>query len=110
MDLAFTHAGAPGLSLWRNVEGTALEPVALPDLQIARRLGPGADRLRQRRLGRSRRRRQRPARRAAASLVLRNDQGRFTDATAATGAAALTLKTPRAPCSPATSTATATRI
>ncbi len=32
MDLAFTHAGAPGISLWRNVEGRRLERVALPDL------------------------------------------------------------------------------
>jgi tetratricopeptide (TPR) repeat protein len=32
MDLAFTHAGAPGLSLWRNVQGQRLERVALPDL------------------------------------------------------------------------------
>ncbi len=32
MDLAFTHAGAPGISLWRNVEGKGLERVALPDL------------------------------------------------------------------------------
>src|SRR5437762_3225246 len=32
MDLAFTHAGAPGISLWRNVEGKRLERVALPDL------------------------------------------------------------------------------
>ncbi len=32
MDLAFTHAGAPGISLWRNVEGKKLERVALPDL------------------------------------------------------------------------------
>jgi Tfp pilus assembly protein PilF len=31
MDLAFTHAGAPGISLWRNVEGKKLERVALPD-------------------------------------------------------------------------------
>jgi Tfp pilus assembly protein PilF len=31
MDLAFTHAGAPGISLWRNVEGKRLERVALPD-------------------------------------------------------------------------------
>ena len=30
MDLAFTHAGAPGISLWRNVEGKRLERVALP--------------------------------------------------------------------------------
>jgi tetratricopeptide (TPR) repeat protein len=32
MDLAFTHAGAPGISLWRNVNGKRLERVALPDL------------------------------------------------------------------------------
>src|SRR6266705_463051 len=32
MDLAFTHAGAPGISLWRNVEGKRLEHVPLPDL------------------------------------------------------------------------------
>src|SRR5467141_3499562 len=32
MDLAFTHAGAPGLSLWRNVEGKRLERIPLPDL------------------------------------------------------------------------------
>jgi len=31
MDLAFTHAGAPGISLWRNVQGKKLERVALPD-------------------------------------------------------------------------------
>jgi Tfp pilus assembly protein PilF len=32
MDLALTHAGAPGISLWRNVEGKHLERVPLPDL------------------------------------------------------------------------------
>src|SRR5215831_1746343 len=32
MDLAFTHAGAPGISLWRNKEGRGLERIALPDL------------------------------------------------------------------------------
>lgn len=32
MDLAFTHAGAPGISLWRNVEGKRLERVKLPDV------------------------------------------------------------------------------
>jgi tetratricopeptide (TPR) repeat protein len=32
MDLAFTHAGPPGISLWRNVQGKKLERVALPDL------------------------------------------------------------------------------
>jgi tetratricopeptide (TPR) repeat protein len=32
MDLAFTHAGAPGISLWRNKEGKGIERVALPEL------------------------------------------------------------------------------
>src|SRR5258708_25290779 len=32
MDLAFRHAGAPGISMWRNVEGKRLERVALPEL------------------------------------------------------------------------------
>ncbi|HYL68504.1 MAG TPA: FG-GAP-like repeat-containing protein, partial [Candidatus Limnocylindria bacterium] len=31
MDLAFTHWGAMGLSLWRNIAGKAFERVALPD-------------------------------------------------------------------------------
>ncbi len=30
MDVAVTHAGAPGLTLWRNVEGKKFERVALP--------------------------------------------------------------------------------
>ena len=30
MDVAVTHAGAPGLTLWRNVEGKRFERVALP--------------------------------------------------------------------------------
>ena len=32
MDLAFTHSGAPGISLWRNKDGKALERVPLPDV------------------------------------------------------------------------------
>jgi tetratricopeptide (TPR) repeat protein len=32
MDLALTHSGPPGISLWRNKEGKGLERVALPDL------------------------------------------------------------------------------
>jgi Tfp pilus assembly protein PilF len=31
MDLAFTHAGAPGISLWHNIDGKSLERVNLPD-------------------------------------------------------------------------------
>jgi Tfp pilus assembly protein PilF len=42
MDLAFTHAGAPGVSLWRNVEGKRLERVELPDLHWQRGWGLSA--------------------------------------------------------------------
>ncbi|MGC1767369.1 MAG: FG-GAP-like repeat-containing protein, partial [Candidatus Acidiferrales bacterium] len=42
MDLAFTHWGAPGLSLWRNVEGKSFERVALPDLDWMRAWGVAA--------------------------------------------------------------------
>jgi tetratricopeptide (TPR) repeat protein len=31
MDLAFTHVGAPGISLWRNIDGKTLQRVPLPD-------------------------------------------------------------------------------
>ncbi len=39
MDLAFTHSGAPGVSLWRNVNGKKLERVPLPDLEWKRGWG-----------------------------------------------------------------------
>jgi tetratricopeptide (TPR) repeat protein len=42
MDLAFTHAGAPGLSLWRNVDGKHLERVPLPDFGWQRGWGISA--------------------------------------------------------------------
>ncbi len=42
MDLAFTHAGAPGISLWRNVEGKRLERVNLPNLGWQRGWGLSA--------------------------------------------------------------------
>jgi hypothetical protein len=42
MDLAFTHAGAPGISLWRNVEGKRLERVPLPDFGWQRGWGISA--------------------------------------------------------------------
>jgi tetratricopeptide (TPR) repeat protein len=41
-DLAFTHWGSPGISLWRNVEGRRFEPVALPDLHWTRAWGIAA--------------------------------------------------------------------
>ena len=42
MDLAFTHAGPPGLSLWRNIDGKQLERVNLPDLGWERGWGIAA--------------------------------------------------------------------
>ena len=39
MDLAFTHSGPPGVSLWRNVEGKRLERVNLPDVGLDRGWG-----------------------------------------------------------------------
>jgi Flp pilus assembly protein TadD len=42
MDLAFTHSIAPGLSLWRNVDGKRFEPVSLPDLHWVRAWGVAA--------------------------------------------------------------------
>jgi Flp pilus assembly protein TadD len=42
MDLAFTHAGAPGISLWRNVDGQHLERVPLPDFGWQRGWGISA--------------------------------------------------------------------
>ena len=42
MDLAFTHASAPGISLWRNVEGKRLERVKLPDIHWERGWGIAA--------------------------------------------------------------------
>ena len=42
MDLAFTHAGAPGISLWRNVDGMHLERVPLPDFGWQRGWGISA--------------------------------------------------------------------
>src|SRR5260221_1156051 len=42
MDVAFTHDGAPGISLWRNKEGKGLERVALPDFGWKRGAGIAA--------------------------------------------------------------------
>lgn len=42
MDLAFTHSGSPGISLWRNLEGHGFEPVALPPLGWTRAWGIAA--------------------------------------------------------------------
>ena len=42
MDLAVTHSGQPGVSVWHNAAGKALEPVALPDLGLTRGWGLAA--------------------------------------------------------------------
>ena len=42
MDLAFTHDGAPGLTLWRNVQGKRLQRVPLPKLDWAHGYGVAA--------------------------------------------------------------------
>src|SRR6266704_1950301 len=42
MDVAFTHAGAPGVSLWRNVDGKKLVRVPLPDFGWTRGWGIAA--------------------------------------------------------------------
>jgi tetratricopeptide (TPR) repeat protein len=39
MDVAFTHAGAPGITLWRNNHGKSFEPVTLPDVGWLRGFG-----------------------------------------------------------------------
>jgi Tfp pilus assembly protein PilF len=95
MDLAFTHAGAPGLSLWRNLEGRRVEQVTLPALSIARGWGLAAvdydndgwiDLVA---AGES-------ADGASRLMVLRNEQGRYANASAAVGAASLALNAARA--------------
>ena len=58
MDIAVTHAGAPGLTLWRNVEdldgvGRRFERVELPLKDADARMGTDACRYRQRWLDRS---------------------------------------------------------
>ena len=93
MDLAITSAGAPGLTLWRNVNGTSFERVDLPSpladgygvaaidydndgwVDLAA-VGGGAD--------------------AGVLQVLRNVQGHFVDVSASVGATKLALKNPRA--------------
>jgi tetratricopeptide (TPR) repeat protein len=41
-DLAFTHWGSPGLTVWRNVEGKSFEPVQLPAISWDRGWGVAA--------------------------------------------------------------------
>ncbi|HEX7159451.1 MAG TPA: FG-GAP-like repeat-containing protein, partial [Edaphobacter sp.] len=39
MDIAVTHAGAPGVSLWKNIDGSHFEKVALPLRDVKRAWG-----------------------------------------------------------------------
>ena len=93
MDLAFTHQGAPGLSLWRNIEGKNFERVDLPSSSITSGRGLYGDRLRQRRVAR-------PGRdggfsvRQASCVVLRNVAGRFENVSAAVAVGATTGSSP----------------
>ena len=52
MDVALTHAGSPGITLWRNVQGKSFERVPLPVRERDRRLGTNRHRPRQRWLAR----------------------------------------------------------
>ena len=42
MDLAFTHMGAPGVTLWRNNQGKSFDPVTLPTTNWVRGFGVAA--------------------------------------------------------------------
>ncbi|MGA3348662.1 MAG: FG-GAP-like repeat-containing protein [Candidatus Sulfotelmatobacter sp.] len=42
MDLAFTHVGAPGLTLWRNNHGKAFDQILLPETNWVRAYGVAA--------------------------------------------------------------------
>jgi tetratricopeptide (TPR) repeat protein len=42
MDLAFTHKGTPGLTLWRNNHGKAFDRVQLPETNLVRAFGVAA--------------------------------------------------------------------
>jgi tetratricopeptide (TPR) repeat protein len=42
MDLAFSHSGAPAITLWRNKQGQSFEPVALPATNWVRAYGLAA--------------------------------------------------------------------
>jgi len=42
MDLAFTHSGPPGITLWRNINGRSLQRIPLPDLGWQRGWGLAA--------------------------------------------------------------------
>src|SRR5262249_40325299 len=94
MDLVFTSAHAPGLTLWHNVNGKSFEQVDLPPSSFTEAfglaaidydndgwvdlaaVGNGAN--------------------GGGLQVLRNVQGHFEDVASAVGASKVTLKNPRA--------------
>jgi len=93
MDLAFTHDGAPGVSLWRNQEGRAFTRVALPDAGLVRAFGVAAvDYDNDSWIDLAVAGEASPDGRV---VVFRNQSGTYADASAATGAAALNLDAPR---------------
>jgi Tfp pilus assembly protein PilF len=95
MDLIFSHAGSPGISLWRNLSGTAFEQSTLPLSPIASGFGVAAfdydndGWLDVAAVGTS-------AQGTGVLQILRNVQGRFEDVSATVGAGAATLHEPRA--------------
>ena len=97
MDLAFTHWGAPGVSLWKNVDGTRFERVDIPEPQWIRGWGITAVDVDNdgwidlAAVG------EREAGGAGEMLLLRNlGDGRFADVTAAASLRSVRLDRPRA--------------
>ena len=95
MDLVFTHMGSPGITLWRNAGGRQFEPVFLPDLQWTQAYGvvtldyDNDGWLDIAAVGQSGN--------GPEIRLLRNmGNGKFADATSATGLDRLKLKAPRA--------------
>ncbi len=99
MDLAFTHEEAPGLSVWRNVEGRAFEQIGIPDSPITNGFGLTAidyDNDGWIDLAAVGERGDRGASEDRSVLqVLRNTAGRFEDTTAALGLARPGARAPR---------------
>ena len=93
MDLAFTHHGAPGVSLWRNVEGKAFENVGLPVSPITNGFGLAVidydndGWLDLAAIGQ--------ARPSGMLQVFRNVEGRFEDVAASVGAGVMASPGPR---------------
>jgi Flp pilus assembly protein TadD len=98
MDLAFTHIQSPGVSLWKNTNGTSFTRVELPDVGSALSLTPldydndGWIDLALAGVGVNA-----PGRAAdpGRMIVFRNDQGKFVNTSESVGIAALKVEEPR---------------